>query len=496
MERAPVDKHCMRRRPTFMVPVGAAAVGVVVFAAPGTVVAETMYSCAFSALVVLAWLGVRAQSGPRLVAHALVAGALTAWLLGDLLYTLLTWTMAEMGDVSPADVLWVAGYPLLAAGLIKMTRLRAHGRLREALLDGLAMATVVATLFWRFMIEPAARDQPPSLAVLFGAFYPFGDVLLFATGAMLVLSPGKKRGPTRYLVAALTLTFFGDVSMSLAPAVFPSFDSAHLDGVLLLANSLFVAALRHPSAGQLSKRTASVDQRLHPARVLFLGLALLALPALAGLRASDAVVDRITLMISMMALTVIVLIRFLLVVREQEHVRTELAHQATHDQLTGLANRQALHARLDTALRRHAPGGTLGPVIHYLDLNGFKPINDEHGHAAGDAVLMAVAQRLRAAARAEDSVARLGGDEFVVLSENIDDPTAALALSERLRKAIATPVRHDGRILVVGASVGWACAADLAKPSADALLAAADAQMYFEKALHRRAPAPADLPAR
>jgi diguanylate cyclase (GGDEF)-like protein len=472
--------------PTFMVPVCAASVGVVVFAAPGTVLAETMYSCAFAALVVLAWLGVRSQSGPRFVAHALVAGALTIWLFGDLLYTLLTWLQGELGDVSAADVLWILGYPLLAAGLIQMTRLRAPGSLREGMLDGLAMATVVATLFWRFMIEPTARDQPPSLAVLFGAFYPFGDVLLFATGAMLVLAPGDKRGPTRYLVAALALTFFGDVGISVAPSVFPDFDIGHLDGVLLVANSLIVAALWHPSADQLTNRIEAPGQRLHPARVVFLGLALLALPALVGLRAADRLADRITLMIAMVALTVIVLIRFVLVVREQEHIRAALAHQATHDQLTGLANRQVLHTRLDAALRRRVPAAPLGPVIHYLDLNGFKPINDEYGHAAGDVVLVEVAERLRAATRPTDSVARLGGDEFVVLSEDIDDRPAAAALSERLRKAIATPVRHDGHTFVVGASIGMACAADLAEPTPDAMLAAADAQMYFEKALHRR----------
>jgi diguanylate cyclase (GGDEF)-like protein len=486
----------MRRVPTFMVPVGAAAVGLVVVIAPGTTVADTMYSCAFGALVVLAWRGVRSQSGPRLLAHALVAGALTAWLLGDLLYTLLDWLPGELGDVTPADVLWVLGYPLLAAGLVRMTRLRTPGGLREALLDGMAMATVVVTLFWRFMIEPAARDQPPSLAVLFAALYPFGDVLLFATGAVLVLSPGDKRGPTRYLVAALTLTFVGDVGISVVPAVLPDFDVARLDGLLLVANSLLVAALCHPGAARLSTRTAPPGQRLHLARVVFLGLALLALPALAGLRNSDSLADRISLMVSMMALSVIVLIRFVLVVREQEHVRAELAHQATHDQLTGLDNRPALHARLEAALRRAAPAGTLGPVLHYLDLNGFKPVNDEYGHAAGDAVLVEVARRLRAAARAEDSVARLGGDEFVVLSEHIDDRAGAVALTERLRKAVATPVRHGEHTLAVGASIGMASAADVAQPSADAVLAAADAQMYFEKALHRHAPASADRPAR
>jgi hypothetical protein len=243
------------------------------------------YTIAFCLIVGVAWLGVRSRPGPAARAHAWMAAALTVWLAGDLLYTVLTWRFGELGDVSAADVLWILGYPLLAGALIRMTVLRAPGRLREGLLDGLAMATVVAALFVQFMILPAVADGP-TLAALAGAFYPFGDVLLFASAAILVLSPGDRRGPARYLVAALALTFLGDVSLSAMPEVFPGFDEGRLDALLLLANSLFAAALWHRHADRLTRSPATDDERLHPGRVVFLGISLLALPALADLRAS------------------------------------------------------------------------------------------------------------------------------------------------------------------------------------------------------------------
>ena len=220
------------------------------------------------------------------------------------------------GDVSAADGLWISGYPLLAVALIRMTRLRAPGRLREGLLDGLAMATVVAALFVQFMILPTVSDGL-TLTALAGVFYPFGDVLLFAAATILVLSPGDRSGPNRYLVAAFMLTFIGDVSISVVPNVFPEFDGGRLDGVLLLANSLFAAALWHPAADRLTRSHTAGDDRLHPARVVFLGVTLVALPALADLGASGDVINRATLLTAMIALTVIVLIRFTLVVRDQ-----------------------------------------------------------------------------------------------------------------------------------------------------------------------------------
>ncbi|MCA2219407.1 GGDEF domain-containing protein [Jidongwangia harbinensis] len=477
------------RRPVALIPFGAVVLGLPTVLRPGSTLAQVTYTVTFCLFVVLAWAGVRAQPRGR-PAYALVAGGLTAWLAGDLLYALLTRVFGEFDGVSPGDVLWIAGYPLIATGLLLMTRLRAAGRLRESLLDGLAMATVVASLFGQFLVLPAVVGEGFTLDVLTGAFYPFGDVLLFAAAVLLVLAPGDRRGPTRYLVAALTLTFLGDVVITVLSERLPEFDTARLDAVLLLANGLLVAALRHPRAGQLTAARAA-DERLHPARVVFLGIAMLAMPALTHLRVSATAAERWASLTATVILSVIVLIRFTLVVRDQERVRATLAHRATHDRMTGLVNRSELHARLDLALRRDPPAGLLAV---YLDLDGFKSVNDRYGHAAGDAVLVEVAARLRATLRPADTVARVGGDEFVVVPADVHDARSAAALAARLDRIVRTPVRYRDAVLEVGVSIGTAFAGDLDRPDVDALLAAADAAMYRTKAV-RRAAAPTAAPA-
>jgi diguanylate cyclase (GGDEF)-like protein len=276
-------------------------------------------------------------------------------------------------------------------------------------------------------------------------------------------------------VAALTFTFLADVSISALPNYFADFDDSRLDALLLVSNSLFAAALWHPAADRLTQAQTGADDRLHPARVVFLGVALMALPVLADLGVFGDVLHRVMLLTAMIALTVIILIRFTLVVRGQERVRRVLAHRATHDQLTGLVNRQELHRRLTAGLSERA-AGEAGPTVHFLDLNGFKLINDAYGHAAGDFVLAEVATRLRAAISREDTVARLGGDEFVIVTGDHDESLAA-----RLRQTVTTPLSYHGNELTVGVSIGVASAATLAAPTADSLLAAADVGMYHEK---------------
>jgi diguanylate cyclase (GGDEF)-like protein len=462
--------------PAAALPVTALVAGVPVLLSPGSALATAAYTVTFAGLVVLAWLSVRSRPRAAVLGHALVASALTAWLLGDLLYQFLSWRYGELGDVSFADLLWILGYPLLAAGLVRMTASRAPGRLREGLLDGLAMATVVASLFCQFMVLPAlAAADLSGPAVAAQVFYPFGDVLLFAAAAMLALSPGRRGAPTRYLIAALALTFAGDVAISVAALVWPDLDTSFLDAVLLLANSLVAAALWHRDADQLTRPHTERDERLHPARVVYLGVALLALPALAGVRSGGGLGQRVTLLCSAAMLTVIVLIRFTAVVRESERARAALAFRATHDQLTGLVNRPTLHAALDVALER---GAGAGPVVHFLDLDGFKAVNDRYGHEAGDLVLVAVAERLRRCVRAGDTVGRLGGDEFVVVSA---DAGGAEALADRLRAAVAAPIPYGPAMLQVGVSIGTADAGRLEDPTSDAVLRAADAAMYRVK---------------
>jgi diguanylate cyclase (GGDEF)-like protein len=159
----------------------------------------------------------------------------------------------------------------------------------------------------------------------------------------------------------------------------------------------------------------------------------------------------------------------------EERVR----YQATHDALTGLANRSLFAQRLDEAIALSERSGR-GLALLYLDLDRFKQVNDTRGHQAGDKLLRAVAERLLALARASDTVARLGGDEFAVLQSLADSPAVAATLAQRLVAAIASPFDIDGVPAEIGVSIGIArYPADAT--SADTLLSCADRALYGAK---------------
>jgi diguanylate cyclase (GGDEF)-like protein/PAS domain S-box-containing protein len=155
-----------------------------------------------------------------------------------------------------------------------------------------------------------------------------------------------------------------------------------------------------------------------------------------------------------------------------------LTERAVRDPLTGLANRALLEERLRTSLARDARAGESTGVL-FLDLDGFKEVNDQHGHAVGDAVLRAVADRLVAAVRPSDTVARLGGDEFVILVEKATD-VAVAALVPRLLATIGAPLHVHGLDLSVGVSVGVALSR-AGESDPQSLLSQADAHMYAVK---------------
>ncbi|MFC4063580.1 diguanylate cyclase domain-containing protein [Actinoplanes subglobosus] len=127
--------------------------------------------------------------------------------------------------------------------------------------------------------------------------------------------------------------------------------------------------------------------------------------------------------------------------------RAELAYQASHDSLTGLANRAGFQHRAQTALAEAGPDGLTGVLL--IDLDGFKAVNDTYGHSTGDALLVGVAARLRAGMRGDDTVARLGGDEFVVLLPHLAHPDEARDIGVRVLELLAEPID-------VGAVVGTA----------------------------------------
>jgi diguanylate cyclase (GGDEF)-like protein/PAS domain S-box-containing protein len=161
-----------------------------------------------------------------------------------------------------------------------------------------------------------------------------------------------------------------------------------------------------------------------------------------------------------------------------------LAERAVRDPLTGLANRVLLEERLRGTLARDARTGSATSVL-FLDLDGFKAVNDRHGHAVGDAVLQEVGRRLTAAVRPSDTVARLGGDEFVVLAESTAEPEVG-QLALRLQETILKPIGAGSTTVTVGVSIGLAVS-HRGEADPASLLADADRSMYVVKHSHRRA---------
>ncbi|RJO79449.1 sensor domain-containing diguanylate cyclase [Nocardia panacis] len=167
-------------------------------------------------------------------------------------------------------------------------------------------------------------------------------------------------------------------------------------------------------------------------------------------------------------------------VTERKQLADRLWHDANHDSLTGLPNRGLFFDRLANAV---PPVG-----VCYLDLDGFKEINDVWGHAVGDRVLRVVAERLRAAVDPYTGlVARLGGDEFIVLIEKCSGPDQLTAIADELCAAIAPPMAVSSVLVAVGASIGTTYVTD--RPTAvDELLHAVDTAMYRDKSRHRNRP--------
>ncbi len=159
-----------------------------------------------------------------------------------------------------------------------------------------------------------------------------------------------------------------------------------------------------------------------------------------------------------------------------ERARSAAEAEALTDALTGLANRRAMEATLGRLIAARIAFG----LIH-LDLDRFKAVNDTHGHAAGDAVLAAVARAIRAEVRDEDVAARVGGDEFVLLIPRIADPARLARVAERIIARIEEPVPYREVVCSVSSSAGIAISTAYARPDAERMLKDADAALYASK---------------
>lgn len=322
-------------------------------------------------------------------------------------------------------------------------------------------------------------------------------VVVFAlsgvVGALVRLAQASPESASavRLLIAALALA----IGANLLYVTQPDSSLHTLGGIMFLGTYAALGLFGlDPTAPLLAEPAAAPPHAtISVQRLIFLGLAVCVIPVTVGVRAlQDAAVDGLLLIAGCASIAALVMARIGLLAAERERAEEALAHYATHDPLTDLPNRRRFIANLDERISRHTRS-----VILFCDLDDFKAVNDRLGHAAGDQLLIAIANRLRTCIRDTDMASRFGGDEFLILIDNAV-PADAEIISQRIAAALSRPFRVLGEQITVGASVGTAVTA----PGTDAetTIKRADLAMYSAKrtgpnrdGIHTIRPLPLDV---
>jgi diguanylate cyclase len=368
-----------------------------------------------------------------------------------------------------ADLLELAAFPLLGLAALLMIRRRTPDGDREGALDGAVVMVAMA----------AGLSETVFRADVIGAHGATTRLLLIvaplvcgalASAAVRLVTVGRE--PAALLLAgAVGAGLVGQVLRALAVSG-GSYERGGWQDLFIAAvyAAVGLAAL-HPSMRALTTPARRRSGQLTEGRLAVLGAALIAPPVTVLLRSGA---DPLQL-VAFTVVGVLVLVRLRGVVGAREAAREELRWRAAHDDLTGLPNRREVLAHLGRVI-----GDERALSVLFIDLDGFKRVNDDHGHQVGDRLLVALVERLAARLRVEDVLGRLSGDEFVVVCRDIT-PAAAAELAERVVATVGAPFAVDDRILEIGASVGVTSHPAGQPVAPDGLLAEADAAMYVAK---------------
>ncbi|WP_433218791.1 putative bifunctional diguanylate cyclase/phosphodiesterase [Dactylosporangium sp. CS-047395] len=343
-------------------------------------------------------------------------------------------------------------------------------------LDGLTVLVTTALFLWHLALRPLAERDGDVLAVVGLSLVGTACLLtLVAVLKVVMLGSGTVSRRSMALLAAVLVAGGLGSGVSALVAPFP-----HLSGLQSMPTVVEGLLLALAGRAQWRPADAGRDVSAHrpysklPYYAVGATLVLLAFVAYTDHKDIAAVAT------GAIAVSAVVGVRQLLALRDNQRLLAEvraqeqqLRHQATHDALTGLVNRNHFTDLLGAALERPHP-----TVVLLIDLDDFKLINDTLGHAVGDDVLTTVAERLRGAVRHDDVVARLGGDEFAAMLYDVTCEHAT-GVAERIRDVLTTSVQASGHELLVRASVG--VATSVPGDAVDTLLRNADLAMYAAK---------------
>jgi diguanylate cyclase len=348
------------------------------------------------------------------------------------------------------------------------------------LIDAAIVAMAAGGLLWDVLILPHMQavhartvNQVSMCVVVF--------VLSGVLGALIrLLQTARRFIPALWLLATgLAASLTGNVALAVLADPVTRARPAWTDMVFMAAYAALGLFGIERSATALLRPGPMPADRLSTGRLVFLGIALAAVPVVGGGRqVFGQQVDGLLLTIGAVAVTPLVMTRIGGLYAQRARAEKALLHQATHDPLTGLPNRREFTARL-----LHAAQGGRELVVLFCDLDGFKEINDQYGHLAGDQVLIEVAARLRRCMRENDELCRYGGDEFLILCTDATQDAAA-ELCRRIADALEPFVHAYGEPIVVGASVGAVIGTGGDDP--EELIHRADEAMYAAKQNRRR----------
>jgi diguanylate cyclase (GGDEF)-like protein len=424
--------------------------------------------------VVAILIGIRRNRPQGTLTWLFMALGLLLLFVGDSIWTY----YEEVRRIEPpfpslADAAYLLGYVPLAIGLMLVVRARRPGHDTGSLIDAAIVTAAFGVGSWIFLIEPVMEPGLSILEVIVTIAYPLVDILLIAVVAALAFGTEMRAFSYRLITGSLLALIIADTLFTFG-TIGEWYNTGNpLDIGWIMSNFLWGAAALHPSMKKLTAEGRSEPARFTRRRFAVYTFAVLAIPTMRiVLTFSGGTSQGTVIAAGAAAMSLLVLARM-------AGLLSALESAALQDPLTGLPNRRLLLDRITQAFRRAERSG--GPVaVLFLDLGGFKRVNDRFGHEAGDEALVEIARRIKSAVRGSDTVARLGGDEFVIVCEGLSQKQAE-SLARRIRAGVASPLKIHGSFVELTVDLG--IAVEHATPEADVthLLRAADRAMYDAK---------------
>ncbi|WP_420452268.1 putative bifunctional diguanylate cyclase/phosphodiesterase [Ilumatobacter sp.] len=467
----------LRRRSARWALVALSAAALVLYFVLDGMAAEVVWNAAVLAQLGVAGACVATFDRHRLAWTSIIAGQV-CFLAGDIGFTVLEFGLERELFPSFADFFYLAGYPLVVFGLLPIARTHRTRRDVGAVIDAGIVTLASTALLWVFVMDPTVSDsETSSLARGVAVAYTGGDVAALAVLALLLTRRRGDRGPLVLTAASVGSLLVADTVFALLELRADGYSlGAPVDALWWASYTLVALAAMHPGCEHLGDSVTDGPPRLTRRRLGALAVAASAAPVVVVLGIGRLAPSQVVVLLTgTVVLFVLVIVRLQLIAGDLEDSRSQLSHEATHDSLTGLANRALFGRELADAIG--AAGGRVAVLC--LDLDDFKPVNDQLGHPSGDRLLQVVARRLAATVRGDDLVARLGGDEFAILLRTADAMGAA-STAERLIEAVRQPADVGAAKQVFpSVSVGVALGGEGA--TADDLLRHADNALYRSK---------------